>query len=164
MDEIEELRVAAVPWGDDRLDNNIMLNITAEQQMPTGETNRMEMVTEGRYFHQQDAVCLEYQESETSGLGDSTTTVMVSGDIVSVLRRGAQTSHMVFSQGKKSYNIYQTPVGAMEMAVLPLAMETNLQEESGEIHLEYELELGGNYIGENLLSISYRRKGSERLQ
>ena len=140
------------------MSSNIMLSITAEQQSPSGDTNRVEMVTEGRLFHENDTLCLEYQENESTGFGDATTTVMVTGSVVSVVRRGAHTSHMVFSQGKKSYNIYHTPVGPMEMAVTPLTMDLNLADDSGELHLEYELELGGNYIGENMLSISYRQK------
>ena len=139
-------------------EKNVMLSIVAEQTVPSGDTNRMEMMTEGRLYHADGAFCLEYEESEASGLGKSLTLVMVSGRIVSLIRRGFTTTHMVFSEGKKSYNIYKTPAGSMEMSILPMLMELDLGQEAGEITLEYELEIGGQYTGSNMISISYKLK------
>lgn len=141
-------------------EKNVMLSIVAEQTLPNGETNRMEMMTEGRVYRSDGAVCLEYEESEPSGLGNSTTLMMVSGRIVSLIRRGHTTTHMVFSEGKKSYNVYQTPIGSMEMGILPTGMEIDVDRENGEVTLEYELEIGGQYTGSNMISIAYKQKKS----
>lgn len=140
-------------------EKNVMLSIVAEQSVPGGDTNRMEMMTEGRLFHADGAFCLEYEESDSSGLGKSTTLMMVAGRMVSLIRRGYTTTHMVFSEGKKSYNMYRTPAGSMEMAILPTSMEIDVGEETGEITLEYELEIGGQYTGSNLISITYKANG-----
>lgn len=137
---------------------NVILSIVAEQTVPTGETNRMEMMTEGRFYHNDGAVCLEYEESESSGMGGSTTLMMISGRIVSLIRRGFTTTHMVFSEGKKSYNIYKTPVGSMEMGIWPTSMSIEIGDEAGEVTLEYELEIGGQFTGSNMISLSYKMK------
>jgi uncharacterized beta-barrel protein YwiB (DUF1934 family) len=139
-------------------DKNVILSIVAEQTLPSGETNRMEMITEGRMYLENDATCLEYEESESSGMGGSKTMVMVSGRLVSIIRQGVATTHMVFSEGKKSYNIYRTPVGSMEMGIWPTGMQIDIGEEIGEITLEYELEVAGQFTGSNMICISYRLK------
>ena len=141
-------------------EKNAILSIVAEQTMPSGDTNRMEMMTEGRLFNNDGALCLEYEESEASGMGGSKTLRMVSGRIVSIIRRGSSTTHMVFSEGKKSYNIYKTPVGSVEMGIWPTSMELEIGEEAGVITLEYELEIGGQFTGSNMISISYKLKKS----
>jgi uncharacterized beta-barrel protein YwiB (DUF1934 family) len=139
-------------------EKNVILSIVAEQTIPSGDTNRMEMMTEGRFYNKEGVSFLEYEESEASGLGGSTTLMMVSGRMVSLIRRGMSTTHMVFSEGKKSYNIYKTPVGSMEMGIWPTNMQLDIGEDTGEVMLEYELEIGGQFTGSNMISISYRPK------
>lgn len=141
-------------------DNNAILSIVAEQTIPNGDTNRMEMMTEGRFYRKDGLSCLEYEESESGGLGGSTTMMLVSTGLVSLIRKGAATTHMVFSQGQKSFNIYKTPAGSMEMGILPTNMKMEIGDKSGEVTLEYELELGGQFTGSNMISISYRLKKS----
>jgi uncharacterized beta-barrel protein YwiB (DUF1934 family) len=139
-------------------DKKIIMSIIGEQVTPDGDTNRMEMVTEGRYYERDGMKYLEYEENETSGLGGTTTTLTIGADIVSLMRRGRNTTHMVFKEGKKSYNIYNTPMGSMEMGVWPTNMEINIGEEKGDIALEYELDIGGQYAGANMISVVYRSK------
>lgn len=139
-------------------DKNVILSIIAEQTVPGGDTNRMEMMTEGRFYSKDGASCIEYEENEAGGMGGATTLMMVSGRMVSLIRQGASTTHMVFSEGKKSYNVYKTPIGAMEMGIWPTSMVLDMGENSGEVTLEYELDIGGQFTGSNMISISYRPK------
>lgn len=141
-------------------ENNVIISIAAEQTAPNGETNHIEMVTEGRYYEQAGTQYLEYEESESSGMSGTKTMMMITDGIVSLVRSGYTTSHMVFSSGKKSYNVYNTPVGSMEMAVVPTDMHVDISGESGEIVLEYELEVGGHYTGDNMISVAFKAKNS----
>ena len=139
-------------------DKEIILSIVGEQVTPDGDTNRMEMVTEGRFYERDGLKYLEYEENETSGLGSTMTTITIGPDIVSLMRQGRNTTHMVFKEGKKSYNIYNTPMGSMEMGVWPTSMVINMGEDKGDLSLEYELNIGGQYAGENMISVTYRLK------
>lgn len=139
-------------------DKNVILSIVAEQTIPNGDTNRMEMMTEGRFYRKDGVCCLEYEESESAGMAGSTTLMMVSGRMVSLIRQGTATTHMVFTEGKKSYNIYSTPIGSMEMGIWPTSMQLDVAGDTGEVTLEYELEIGGQFTGSNMISISYRPK------
>jgi uncharacterized beta-barrel protein YwiB (DUF1934 family) len=67
---------------------------------------------------------------------------------------------MVFSEGKKSFNMYKTPAGSMEMGIWPTGMRLNIGDGKGEITLEYELDIGGQFTGSNMISVSYRLKKS----
>jgi uncharacterized beta-barrel protein YwiB (DUF1934 family) len=141
-------------------DNNALFSIVAEQSIPGGDTNRMEMMTEGRFYKKDGVSCLEYEESDPLGIGGSTTLMMVTGRLVSLIRQGHTTTHMVFSEGKKSYNVCKTPAGLMEMGIWPTDMELDIGEETGEITLQYELDIGGQFTGSNMLSLSYKLKKS----
>lgn len=142
-------------------DNNAIFSIVAEQSIPGGDTNRMEMMTEGRFYRKDGVSCLEYEESDAIGMGGgSKTLMMVAGRMVSLIRRGHTTTHMVFSEGKKSYNVCKTPGGSMEMGIWPTGMQLEIGEENGEITLEYELDIGGQFTGSNMISVSYRLKKS----
>lgn len=141
-------------------DNNAILSIVAEQSVPGGDTNRMEMMTEGRFYKKDGVSCLEYEESDPLGIGGSTTLMMVAGRLVSLIRQGRTMTHMVFSEGKKSYNVCKTPAGSMEMGIWPTGMNVDIGEENGEITLQYELDIGGQFTGSNMISVSYRLKKS----
>jgi uncharacterized beta-barrel protein YwiB (DUF1934 family) len=141
-------------------DNNAIFNIVAEQSIPNGETNRMEMTTEGRFYKKDGFSCLEYEESESGGTGGFTTLMMVAGRMVSLIRHGHTTTHMVFSEGKKSFNVCKTPAGSMEMGIWPTGMQLEIGDKNGEITLEYELDIGGQFTGSNMISLTYRLKKS----
>jgi len=141
-------------------DNNAIFNIVAEQSIPNGETSRMEMTTEGRFYKKDGVSCLEYEENDNGGIGGSTTLMMVAGRMVSLIRQGQNTTHMVFSEGKKSFNVYRTPTGSMEMGIWPTGMQLDIGDKNGEITLEYELDIGGQFTGSNMISLSYRLKKS----
>jgi uncharacterized beta-barrel protein YwiB (DUF1934 family) len=141
-------------------DYNAIFNIVAEQSIPNGDTNRMEMMTEGRFYKKDGVSCLEYEENETGGAGGSKTLMMVAGRMVSLIRHGRTTTHMVFSEGRKSFNVCSTPAGSMEMGIWPTGMQLDIGDENGEITLEYELDIGGQFTGSNMISLSYRLKKS----
>lgn len=142
-------------------EKQIILNIVGEQVTPDGDTNRMEMITEGRFFERDGMKTFEYEENEQNGMGGTTTTLCIGNDIVSLMRSGRNTTHMVFKQGRKSYNIYSTPMGSMEMGIWPTSMHLHLGEDNGDIALEYELDIGGQYAGANSISFVYHAKGAK---
>jgi uncharacterized beta-barrel protein YwiB (DUF1934 family) len=139
---------------------NAIFSIVAEQTIPNGETNRMEMTTEGRFYKRDGFSCLEYEENEISEYNGFVTLMMIAGRMVSLIRRGHTTTHMVFSEGRKSYNICDTPAGSMEMGIWPTGMQLDIGDKNGEITLEYELDIAGRFTGSNMISLSYRLKKS----
>jgi len=139
---------------------NAIFSIVAEQTIPNGDTNRMEMMTEGRFYKRDGFSCLEYEENEMGGTGGSTTLMMIAGRMVSLIRQGHTTTHMVFSEGRKSYNICKTSAGSMQMGIWPTSMQLDIGDKNGEVTLEYELDISGQFTGSNMISVSYRLKKS----
>lgn len=136
----------------------VMLSIVGEQTNPNGESNRIEMMTEGRMYEKKGVRYIEYDEQEEMGMEQLRTQLSVSGGVISLMRQGQNTTHMVFAPGKKSYNTYYTPVGTMEMSIFPTLVHLEMGDEEGEVELEYQLELGGHYAGTNTLSLVYHKK------
>ncbi|MDD4796687.1 MAG: DUF1934 domain-containing protein [Eubacteriales bacterium] len=138
--------------------SDVMVSIIGEQTNPNGEINRIEMMTEGRVYEDKGVRYIEYDEQEALGTGYMRTQLSVAGGVISLVRQGQNTTHMVFAPGKKSYNTYYTPVGTMEMSIFPTLVHLEMGEEEGEVELEYQLELGGHYAGTNMLSLVYHKK------
>jgi len=141
------------------METQVMVSIIGEQTDPNGEVNRLEMMSEGRVYVKDGVHYIEYDEQEEMGPGQLHTQLAVTGDMISLVRKGDHTTHMVFVPGKKSYNTYQTPVGPMEMSIFPTLVRAEMNDQEGEIELDYQVELGGHYVGANLLSLVYRRQG-----
>ena len=66
----------------------------------TGEDN-VELVTNGRFYNKGGCYYVSYKESELTGLGNTTTTVKIEKDKVTVIRFGDLESHMIFEEGQK---------------------------------------------------------------
>jgi uncharacterized beta-barrel protein YwiB (DUF1934 family) len=137
------------------MNKNVIMKILGEQT-ENGKTNRLELITEGRYYDRDGALCLEYQESEISGMEGVTTTISVQGKMVSLIRRGQANSHMVFEPGKKCIHQYDTPMGTMEMGIYPLRVDVDLGEEEGRVGLSYQLDIDGRFTSSNSISVTYR--------
>jgi uncharacterized beta-barrel protein YwiB (DUF1934 family) len=137
------------------MDKNVIMKIRGEQT-ENGHTNRLELITEGRFYKRDGVQYLEYQESALSGMEGVTTTIEVQGKMVSLIRRGQANSHMIFEPGKKCIHQYETPMGAMEMGIYPIKVDVDLGEEEGRVGLSYQLDIDGRYTSSNSISVTYR--------
>lgn len=136
---------------------NVVLSIIGEQALPDGETNRVEVITQGQIYEKQGIHYIEYDEQEESGLDTLHTRLSIEPDMVTMMRTGKINTHMVFTPGRKSYNAYETPAGPMEMGIFPTFVRVDMGANEGEIALEYQLELAGHYASHNMLSLVWRR-------
>jgi len=142
------------------MDRKILLSIKGDHISPEGDNNTVELITEGRLFIKDDAFCIEYEESEISGMEGTKTLISVHDGRILLERTGSCPSNLVFEKGRKYENFYYTPMGIFNIGIYPTKIEHNLSEEKGELDLRYQLDIGGRYASTNTLNLKYNGRHS----
>jgi len=124
------------------MENNAMIFLKTLQDVAgDGETNEIELQTKGKFAKKNDKFYISYEESELTGFDDTTTTIKVSENAVSMTRSGKYNTKMEFRLGEKCLCSYQTPYGVIPVGVNPIVIENNLSAEGGNIAIEYVLDI-----------------------
>ena len=67
------------------------------------EKERIEIVSPGSFFKENDEFVATYQETELSGLGDTLTTLRIGKNYFNMIRTGDINTTMEFKNGKRAY-------------------------------------------------------------
>jgi uncharacterized beta-barrel protein YwiB (DUF1934 family) len=135
--------------------HKVIVSITGVQSNLQGEESTIELLTEGVYSQDDEGTKISYAETEMSGMEGSDTVINIAGDTVRVERSGEYGSNFIFKKGEKCLNIYSTPFGRIELGAVPLKVFTDTYEHEGEVDLEYQIEIQGQYTGLNKLRVCY---------
>jgi len=127
--------------------------------MPDQEEENLELVTEGKYYKKGSTYYITYKESQVTGMEGTTTTLKISDGEVTILRFGTVNSQMVFKKGQKSYSYYDTVYGAFTIAIFSNEVDINVDDNGGEIRVDYTLEIDNNTLGKNNFYMNIRETG-----
>ena len=142
------------------MDKSVIISIRGVQSLNDDPPEVIELVTEGRLMDCGDAgYTLSYQESEITGLEGTLTTFQVEPDCITLMRMGQFNSQMVFQPGRRHFSMYDTPYGALSIGVNTKKMRADLDENGGEIEIDYAIEIDHAVAGENTFRIDVREKG-----
>ena len=136
------------------MDKSVIISIRGVQTLNDDPPEVIELVTEGRLMDCGDAgYTLSYQESEITGLEGTLTTFQVEPDCITLMRMGEFNSQMVFQPGRRHFSMYDTPYGALSIGVNTKKMRADLDENGGEIEIDYAIEIDHAVAGRNLSQI-----------
>lgn len=137
------------------MNEKVMLKIKTRQIDSKGETDDMELITEGKYYKKNDAIYIVYEESEISGMVGTTTTLKVLKNCVIMKRFGKTNSELVFEKGKRCKTKYKTIYGDLSMETLTKSVDINLNNDSKDIdiNINYDINISGLFQGKNIISI-----------
>ena len=121
------------------MEKNVIITLIGMQVNEGMAPDMMELVTEGEYSKKGDSHYITYQESETTGLEGATTTVMATGDVITLIRDGTVNSQFIFERGKKFMSHYDTNYGAFTVDIMARNVEVDIGEHGGNIRLGYEM-------------------------
>ena len=138
------------------MEKDVVISIKGMQRYENGESDSIELVTEGRLAREGNSYTLSYQESELTGLEGTLTTIQVEGEQVTMLRMGEFNTQMVFQGGRRHLSVYNTPYGAMEIGVNTRHLLAELDETGGVIEVDYDIEVDHAVAGRNVFQISVK--------
>ena len=126
---------------------NVVLSILGRQSYLGQEPDTVELVTEGVLEDQGNAWLLSYEESELTGLAGVTTTFRVEPGMVTLTRKGALNSTMIFQQNVVHESLYQMPFGALMLSVKATRVIFEISPEGGVIDLSYDISIENTEAG-----------------
>lgn len=141
------------------MNKNVIISVKGTQAQDDNDSHKVELVTEGKYYKKGGAYYISYKESEVTGMEGTTTTLKVLDGVVTLMRFGAVNSHFIFQQGQKHFSHYDTTFGAFTIGIFANEVSVNVNDEGGEIWVDYEMEIDNNKSGDNDFYMFIREAG-----
>lgn len=98
---------------------------------------------------------LRYNETLPDGEMSHHVTVSMDEGVVTMQRDGMFATSMVFEKGHRFEGSYNTPFGSIDMGVFPTRVNYHVNEGAGEVNLQYQLDLRGQFEAMHELSIRF---------
>ena len=138
------------------MEKEVVISIKGMQQYEGALPDAVELVTAGRLARDGTGYTLSYQESELTGLEGTLTTIQVDGEQVTLMRVGEFNSQLVFQEGRRHLSMYNTPYGAMSVGVNTRHLLTQLNDQGGNIEVDYTIEVDHALAGRNVFRIDVK--------
>lgn len=124
----------------------VVLSIQGRQTYADQEPEVIELVTEGT-MEFKEGWDISYEESALTGLEGVTTTFRVEPGKVTLTRKGALNSQMVFQEGVPHDSLYQMPFGALMLTVKATSVFFDIVPDGGVIDLSYLINIENTEAG-----------------
>lgn len=132
-----------------------LISVKTKQSID-GEYETIELITEGKFFKEDNRYMAEYEESEISGMEGTKTTLKIEDNSLTIIRRGTTNSNLVFKKGVSDRSIYNTPFGSLEVLIKPTKVDIDVNEKGGKVELEYRMEAAGFEPIDNSLELNIK--------
>lgn len=136
------------------MENNAKIELKTLQTSSDTEPSVIELCTKGRFAEKNGKFYIMYEESEMTGFEDTTTTIKIEDERISMTRKGKYSSKMVFMRNEKRICSIGTPYGTIPVGVQPIMMKNELTADGGEVSLEYILDFENKDCLKNELSLT----------
>ncbi len=138
--------------------DNVIISIKGKQIYAENSPDEMELVTSGTLKREgRGKYSISYQESELTGLEGTTTSLLIDGGKVTLLREGSINSQMVFEEGRRHLSMYETPYGALSIGVNTRRMRSTVNDKGGDLEIDYAIEIDNLLAGQNLFRMSVKK-------
>lgn len=121
-----------------------------------GEDDTVELITAGKYYMRSGKHYFTYNESEITGMEGTTTILKVEDKKLTLTRKGPVSSQLIFEEGLKHFNHYTTDHGDFLLGVDTRRVSFNLGRRSGDIMVDYTLDIDNGSSSENAVIINYK--------
>ena len=129
--------------------------ITIRTLLP-GETEYIELTSQGFIQRIDETIHVSYKESELTGMDNTDTTIIMAGSVVTIRREGDFVSNLEFSRREPKICLYHTPYGTLN--VTTHTKDYSFQDDGKELnmHLNYGLVIEGEHQGDTQMDITIR--------
>ena len=125
----------------------VVLSIRGRQTYGDQEPEVIELVTDGPMEFCNGGWDISYEESALTGLEGVTTTFRVEPGVVTLTRKGALNSQMVFQEGVPHDSLYQMAFGALMLTVKATSVFYDIVPDGGVIDLSYNINIENTEAG-----------------
>ena len=136
----------------------ILISLDAQTNTDGQPEDTMRLITTGELIEKPNETLIRYEESLDEREPPQKIEITIRDHIITMSRQGTYDSNMVFQKGKRYESLYRTPFGELDMALYCTKATYTHDAESGEISLQYQLDLSGQYAAMHDLRLHYLRK------
>ncbi|MBE6062264.1 MAG: DUF1934 domain-containing protein [Clostridium butyricum] len=122
------------------------------------EEDSIEVITPGVFTVLKNGFKAEYEETKLSGMEGTKTTMMINKNSFELIRCGSTETQMIFDRNNKSMSLYKTPYGNMTITIDTKQMKIDVDENGGNIHIVYTLQIEGQQKIETDLNVNIKVK------
>lgn len=127
--------------------------IQSRDDVPEEEEELLETFHKGVYYQKGEKQYLFYEEYLEEEQQTVKNTVKIEPKLLTMTKKGAVESSMVFVPGEKTNSMYQSPFGVLELSYYTDELTIEEQPDVISIVLEYALEINQNYVSDNRVEI-----------
>ena len=126
---------------------DVTLAIRGSQRYQDQEPEVIELMTDGTMEFRSGGWDISYEETELTGMAGVTTTFRVEPGKVTLDRKGALKSQMIFQENVVHESLYQMPFGALMLSVKATSVFFDIVPDGGVIDLSYNIEIENTQAG-----------------
>lgn len=130
--------------------------ISVVSKQTDGDGNKIEVVTPGEFYKENNDYYAVYEETELSGMEGTKTTLKISSDKLLLLRVGTTNAEMQFKKNNKDITLYNTPYGALEISVETKDLKINIDNNGGDVLVNYNLAVAGQKSQNTILEVNIK--------
>lgn len=118
-----------------------IISISSNQEIDKDDL--IEVITPGEFYHDVNGFHASYDETEISGMEGTRTRLLIQQDKFMLEREGTTSTQMEFKKNNESLSLYNTPYGMLELKIHTKDLKVDVDENGGEIFVNYNLSIGG---------------------
>ena len=146
------------------MEKAVVISVRGMQKFENTAPDVVELVTEGKLSRAGSTYTITYEESEVTGMEGTVTTILVEGEQVTMMRLGEFSAQMVFQEGRRHLSMYNTPYGTMEIGVNTHHLLAEIDDQGGDIEVDYAIEVDHALAGRNIFKINVKEASSASLK
>lgn len=143
---------------------DVIISLKGTQINNSENASVMELVTLGKYYRKGNTYYVTYKESEVTGMDGTTTTLEISGEMITLMRSGTTNSQFIFERGIRHFSHYDTIFGSFTVGVFANDVSVNINEKGGEIVVGYQIDMGSDSYGYNDFRMMIREAGKNGIE
>ncbi len=134
---------------------DVIIKIKGSQEIDH-DTDIVELITEGHLYEREQKYYIVYKETEMTGFDGTTTTLKLEPQKVTMMRRGATISQLIFEKGQRHLTHYDTGLGIFNVGVTTSNLDLSFSMDGGCVAIDYDIEVNNLLTSKNRFEISVK--------
>ena len=139
---------------------DVLISIVGVQQLD-GDSDTIELTTDGTLEPTADGYRLRYEETSVTGLEGAMTTLHLAPGQVMLERSGSLTSLLVLEKGKRHLCHYDTGFGSLMVGVFAQSIHSDLTDSGGTLDVSYSLDINSGLNSMNSIFVDVKRNAKK---
>jgi len=122
------------------------------------DEDAIEVKTSGEYHYRNGKHFIRYTELQNEGEGITENTIKIAPNQITITKKGANNTNMVFDANENSLTNYNTPFGSMLIGIHTTILQVKESEDEIVAKLLYTLDINDSHISDSSILIKINSK------